>query len=368
MPTAEDIADAAADGCTMLPRRELNVVFPSDIPEDVFWARVRAEIIENPRRVAERVGIPEIGWLTDLKQPEPSFKLDDVLEAYIRGKKTLSAHWARKTKAFWREFCEQVGKPTLREIVPEDIERYHDFVWAQSKTHARSPTWVNHRLEGVRTVLRHALKKQKDVENVRRVLDLTAVFERERKAGLDPRPIEPAHFRELLRVSDEKWRAVLLCMLNCCMYPGEVAAIKKNEVDLQKRVLVTRRTKTGVVRAAVLWERTVREIEAYLKAEPSDSESLFVSQNGGAYSANHISRNFRRRRGEAGLPENVRADMIRDGSYSAAIRGCTNPAHAEILAGHRCGEKDAYVRRDPQMVAQVCEAVERAYFPEDLSE
>ena len=332
------------------------------VDEAEVWNWLRKQITRDPHRAAQRLGIPEIAYLTDLKKPEPSLKLTDALEVYLAGKKNLSDHWRRKNRLFWSDFVEQVGKATFREVTADDVEQYHNAVWNQASKDGHSPTWVNHRLSAVRTIIRYCLKKQKDVTNIRRVLDLTEVFEHQKKSGFDPRPLDRNHLHQLLGVCDEKWRAVLLLMLNACMYPGEVAQVKKSEIDLEKKTLLTRRSKTGVIRAAVLWDRTVEAIKAYQAKEPHGSDFLFISETGLPYTSNHLGRNFRRRRDKAGLPDTVTMDMFRDGAFTAAVQGCDNPVHADIYAGHRTGMKDHYVQRKPEIVAQVCEAVERAYF------
>ncbi len=114
----------------------------------------------------------------------------------------------------------------------------------------------------------------------------------------------------------------------------------------------------------MLWDRTLEAIREYEKAEPHQSHYLFVSRSGLPYDGNHVSRNFRRRRTEAGLDESVTFDMIRDGAYTAAIRGGADVNQAKMLAGHSVGISDCYLKRDPHMVAGACAAIERAYFGE----
>ena len=177
-----------------------------------------------------------------------------------------------------------------------------------------------------------------------------------------PQPISPEHFEALLNVADAKWTAVYLCALNFCMYPGEVAALKKGEIDLDARTLVTDRSETGQTRIAVVWDRTVEAIRRYQAERPHESECVFVSQTGDACNANHVGRNFRRHREAAGLPETVQFAHIRDGSYTAAIEGGADLTDAKLLAGHAVGISDTYVRRNPRMVEKACAAIEAAHF------
>ena len=89
---------------------------------------------------------------------------------------------------------------------------------------------------------------------------------------------------------------------------------------------------------------------------------MFVSRTGSPYDANHIGRNFRRRRTDAELPEEVKFDNIRDGAYTAAVDGGADVNQAKMLAGHRVGISDHYLKRNPAMVADACRAIGEAYF------
>ncbi len=333
------------------------------LPQDAVYAWVRTELLKNPTRFAERVGIPEIGYLQDLAPPGPPLTLKQVCNLYFRKRKRISPDWERKQRGYWQEFAATVGVKTLREVTHVEIERYHDAVWDEHNNNGRSSTYVSHRLTAVRTILRHALKKGRDQQQVRRVLELTEMFEFPGKTTPKPNPISPADFQRLLEVCSPKWRAVLLRSLNCAFYPSEVAAVKREHIDFEAQTLMMDRGKTRVPRVAVLWNRTIEALREYQRSEPHQSASMFVSRSGIPFNANHMSRNFRRRRAEAELPDTVTFDSIRDGAYTAASRGGAIVDQARMLGGHRVsGVSDYYLKRNPQMVAEACAAIEKAYF------
>lgn len=113
----------------------------------------------------------------------------------------------------------------------------------------------------------------------------------------------------------------------------------------------------------MLWERTVDAIREYQKDNAHDSEFLFVSYIGAGYVGNHVSRNFRKRRKKAKLPDAIFFEHIRDSAETAAIQGGADITQARLLAGHRCGISDHYIKRNPKMVAEACKLIERHYFP-----
>jgi hypothetical protein len=114
-----------------------------------------------------------------------------------------------------------------------------------------------------------------------------------------------------------------------------------------------------VPRVAVLWPETVEAI----RAVPRLSDSLFVTEaTRQPHNANTIGKYFRTLREEAGVPETVKFMHIRDGAYTA---GCETEGvqyeHVRVLAGHRTGMSDRYVKRNPKLVASVCAAIRREY-------
>ncbi len=83
------------------------------------WAWFREQILTRPKWVAERVGIEQIGYLTDVKRPTLSPKLTDLGELYAE-KPDLSSNEASRSRLFWKEFCkavdEDLDQQTLRGV------------------------------------------------------------------------------------------------------------------------------------------------------------------------------------------------------------------------------------------------------------
>lgn len=335
---------------------------PRPIDMDAFYAKARELILSDPRAFADKVRIPQIGYLEDLEPPAPSLSLSQIGEMYRNKRKKLSESWKRKVKLFWDEFVAIVHVETVRDVTADHIDAYYNAVYDHHSERGQSPTYVGHRFQCVKSVLRHAMTKGKDQAQLRRVLDLCAMLVPPEKRGTDPHPIAPKDFLKLLSKSDAKWKAVFLLSLNAALYPSEVAAVRKSHVDLRDRTLVMDRGKTGVPRIAVLWRRTVDAIRAYQAEHPHHSKYLFVSATGAPYNANHMGRNFRKRRADAHLPETVEFAHIRDGAYTAAVEGGADVNDAKMLAGHRVGIADHYLKRNPKMVADACKTIEKAYF------
>ena len=322
---------------------------------------VRNLILIDPRKAAAELEIDQLAWLNDLKPPPASIALTDIGETYFNRPEQATDHWTRKMRRVWKEFIDIVGESYIREVDRKAILRYRDAIYQQSKSRA----FVVHRFGGIKAILRHAQSEVEHPQEISRVVALCAVLKLPKKGKVNPKPIKPEHYRKLLEAveNEPKWKAMLLLALNAAMYPSEVAAVKKSDIDLDEGTLSAERGKTGVPRLAMLWKRTIVTIREYQAAEPHQSEYLFVSQTGLPFSDNHVSRNFCRRRDEAGLAKSLQFAHIRDGAYSAAFNAPgVGEKEAKVLAGHRTGMTDHYVTRSPSVVAAACTAIERHYF------
>ena len=330
-----------------------------------YWSRYFHELlVRDPRQAAIELDDERLTRLNELGAREPSLPLAEMGESYRNKKPPLSPDWRRKAKLFWDEFCGITRAETVRDVTPDDLAQYGDEIHGREM----SPTYAGHRFGLVKYVLNHALKRGKDTDQLQRVLTLCKMLETPRKNGTDPQPISPEHFNALLDAAPLKWKAVLLLSLNAALYPSEVAAVESKHVNLDKRTLVMDRGKTGIPRVAVLWQRTVDAIRAYQAEARHQSSHLVVGRTGQPYDGNHVGRNFRRIRKEASVPDEIEFAHIRDGAYSAAFNADgVEEKHAKVLAGHRSGMSDAYVKRNPRCVAVACRAIEQSFFGDRLS-
>ncbi len=336
-----------------------------EMPDDVFWAQVRSAITDNPHLAAQKTGLP-LDRLEQFKSPDKTASLAEIKQLYLTKPNGGLAKSNRDAGSYWDEFSKIVGVTTIAEITIDHINRYHDKIYDDYKRKGMSPSWVKARFVAVKSILNYALKRGKDATRIQTVKGFCMMLAPPAKNASNPKDISPEHYKALLDKADTKWSAILLLALNQAGYPIDIASVKKTDIDLKKQTLVNRRTKTGVPRIAILWDRTIQAIEKYQAEYPHHSEFLFVSYNGGQYAANHIGRGFRRLRVVAGVPSKgdnkVEFSHIRDGAQTAAIEGGADAVRVDMLLGHKTGIRDDYLKRKPTMVKEVCEAIERHYF------
>jgi integrase len=288
-------------------------------------------------------------------EPEPSPTLGAVGEEYFT-RPDLSEKESNKCKATWGDFARSVGVATLRELKPELVAQWG----AKIKRAGLAAKTVAHRYSRIRTILNHFRTTGRAIDDVRHALDCCAVLKAPETTSLDPHPISPEDFRTLLTKAEGEEGAMLLVALNAAFYAVDIARLKWSDLDLERGVYHARRGKTKVARAAVLWKQTITSLQALQRSD--DDEYVFHKANGQPHTDTTIRKLFWALRERAGVAKAVQLADLRDGAFTAAASGeGVEFRHAQVLAGHRSGISDAYVRRSPMMVAKACEAVGRAY-------
>ena len=51
--------------------------------------------------------------------------------------------------------------------------------------------------------------------------------------------------------------------LNFCFYPSDLAGLKPEHINMKDGTMTYRRSKTGVMRVGVFWERTLKALRSY---------------------------------------------------------------------------------------------------------
>jgi integrase len=322
---------------------------------DEIWPWLRQMILERPEHVAERTGIAEIGYLVELPRPKPSPTLQEIGRLYF-DKASITKHERQKSRKFWDEFIDVVGIKTVKEMTAERTSEYLDHVFAAGQ----SATYVKHRFGKVKTILQFALRRGIAPQEIRNALDACAVLIAPKATTLDPHPITRDHFHRLLNAADPQMKTMLLLALNACLYAKETCDLRWTDLDLKNGFLLADRGKTGVCRVAVLWRRTIEALQGL----PQHLQSPFVSTQGGPHNANTLTKAFRRLRIQAEVPQEVTFGNIRDAAYTTAVQAGVQFQTVQMLAGHRNGMSDHYVKRSAFQVADACKAIEKYYFGE----
>ena len=312
-----------------------------------FYARMRDALVNDPGECARRTGIKELAYLHRLEKPKPSVPIAKCIDIYLGRTRKVSDAEKHNLSYAWAMFQECCDTRYMSDVTEDSIAAWERALakkgWADATT--------RNTIARAKSIIRYCAKRHADCHRVLRLLE---VVEMPSMPAHDPKPILVNDYGALLDTADEQWKAILLVAMNCCYYAVDcwtlpVSAVGEDEI-------VFRRAKTKIRRAAWLWPRT-REALAALARRNGDT--VFTASHKGAYKPGGFRAAYRRLKRKAGIKSTF--DMIRDGAYTAAVRGAPID-QAKLLAGHSTGMSDAYVLRGGAMVRDACEAIEKHYF------
>lgn len=264
--------------CAVQPQDEL--VF--NLPEAVVWQWVAQQLRKNPDRAAQLSGLPQWANFKWMEFPQTAIQLEHLVKAYEDHANCLPAS-KRAVRVAWDEMVMLTGAKTAAELTDHSLIAYADEV---KKTYTGS--YAGDRLQRVKRVLSFAMSRPFDRKQIRFVLDLMAVLKKPKVVkNYQPSPVDRRDLAKLLKAADAFDTALILLALNCCMYADEVLAVDWKVIDLNAGTLVTSRGKTGIIRVAVLWTRTIKALQVLKQtAKPG---AIFKSFHGKRLSYNRKS-------------------------------------------------------------------------------
>ena len=327
-----------------------------NLDETTYWQRVTKDLLDHADYAAAKTGIASLAWLPELKKPGTSHTLKELGDLYA-ARQDITANELSRSVLFWNEFRNAVGVNTVRDITHDLVAAYGN----KMRTAGHAAKTLHHRFAKVRSVLHYAIKLGKSISDCRQALDCCTQLEVKQTANKDPQPIGVADFWKIydaaVKANDKVFAALMITALNAGMYGSEVSALLWEEVDLTNGELVTRRNKTGISRIAMLWPETLKA----LKALPHTQDTIFNTRIR-SYTTHSVIAGWARYRKAAGVAVTVTFSHLRDAAYTLALK--VSWQQAEMIAGHQLpGTSDHYLRRNPGLVKEACEAIRAGYLP-----
>lgn len=350
--------------------------------QEEYRQYLRHLILSDPKRAAVELDVEHLAWHPK-KPTKPQFTLAALADEYVQKKRNkqghaLDAKYRANLSAWWAQFLKITGDPPhARDLSRTKIDAYfHAVVDKQikdsktGKIRPVSPTYIKSRFSAVKAILQYGIDRTEDSEACRKARDFCAMLVSPPQKK-NPTPISPEDLRALLDAAWLREKAMILLGLNLAMHGGEVASVRKDDIDLDARTYEADRNKTGIPRVGHLWLSTVEAIQAYQNAKPHSSEFLFASRTGKPLTGEAFRQKFVTIRARAGISEAVTFEGIRDGAYKAMFT--VDAIHSRWVGGHASWtgqsseSKDittAYVERDPldPNVIRCCKAIEAHYF------
>lgn len=348
------------DGLT----HKAHTTFDTKGDAETWLATVRSDIVRETWRPGSGPG--KVRALT----------FGEYAEAWLIGRTVRGRNLADRTREHYRKLLDAYILPTfgttpLKFITPEQVDHWY------AVTAVGKPTTQAHAYSLLRTILGTA---------VDRGLITTANPAKVRGGGSTERvkKVRPASLPELeaiVNAMPERYRLMALLASWCALRFGELAELRRGDVNTKTGVLHIRR---GVVRAEgrVIVKKPKSDAgsrdvaipphllplvrEHLLKhAEPGKDGLLFPARNGGHLAPSSLYRVFYRAREAAGRPDLRWHDLRHTGAVLAAQTGATlaelmgrlghsTPA-AALRYQHAAAERDAEIARRLSAMVEVGE-------------
>ncbi len=314
-----------------------------------FYGRMRDALVNDPKECARRTGIKELAYLYRLEKPQPSVPVAECINIYFRRTRKVSHAEKHNLSYAWAMFEKCCDTRCMVDVTADSITAWEQAIaktgWADATT--------RNTIGRVKSIVRYCAKRHKDCHRVLRLLD---VVEMPPMPPYSPKPMHPDDYAALLDAADEQWKTILLVAMNCAYYAVDCWTLPWSAIAVDDNEIVFRRAKTKIARAAWLWPRTKEALAALPRR---NGDMVFTTSHKGPYKPGGFRAAYRRVRKKAGVKSTF--DQIRDGAYTAAVKGAPMD-QAKILAGHSTGMSDAYVLRGGVLVQEACKAVEKHYF------
>ncbi|MBW8017747.1 MAG: tyrosine-type recombinase/integrase [Planctomycetes bacterium] len=338
-----------------------------DIPEAHHIEWLKRELL-NPSALAKKTGIQEFSnfyeWM-NIKH----IKLSTIYNNYtnsVRYLKITDRDEKKKTKAAWELFLSCLnGKTSIEEIDLVDVKKFEKYLHQQDYTDKT----INHYKNRASKVIKYNLSEYEETSALQRVLNYFNKWEKleiNTSSTIAAQAISKKDFMKLYNNADLQTKAVMMLCLNTGTYLREVARIKISDIDLDEQTLMTNRNKKGRCRKfAYLWDRTVKDLKAYLATRKDSSDVLFKAYHGGEYKDGEgLRTSFYKLRKDCKLLKKVEFNHLRDTFQTVANEISVSEYHSNMVMGHSSGKtKERYShRRIHNELKTACLKVEREFF------
>jgi len=327
--------------------------------------------LQNPQELAKKTGLDFFNHVYDYIQQE-QITLKELYENYTNSKaykKAINEDEKQKSKMDWDLFCSITGKTHLEQITLADTKKFETYL--HNKNYADKT--ISHHKNRVLKVFRMNLNNFEDTTKLQIVINHFAKWEKLETGGSATFAAQAISYKNFMilynaakKKGDLQLMAVLMLCLNTGTYLIEVARFKLSEIDLDEQTLMTKRNKKGkCLKIAYLWDRTVKDIKAYLATRKDASDILFKANHGGPFkNGEGLRTNIYKLRKDCKLLKTVEFSHLRDTFQTISNEVGVTQFHSNLVMGHSTGKtSERYShRRIHNELKESCLKVENKFF------
>jgi integrase len=180
--------------------------------------------------------------------------------------------------------------------------------------------------------------------------------------------MKPKVFNKFLESGKEDvvFTAMILTAINCGMTQTELAAIRLEDIDFDESALQIKRAKNNIIRAAVLWDRTLYAIKQMLKERSIETDYLFIREDGLLHNKKSITDMWDKYKNIVGA-NNYTFKSLRKATQNLVKQA--DPSlynETEIMLGHALSHlENNYSDRTPTMTKRACKVLEDILFQQN---
>jgi integrase len=279
-------------------------------------------------------------WLTDVRRQisrgewsakprrDRALTLERYADMWLEGRTLKPRTRAHYRALLDRQILPEFGQVPLGQIDSDDVRDW----WITLG--ATRPTLRSHAYGLLRTILATALQDQLVERNP---CHIRGAGTASRKHHVRPATLE--EFDVLVLATPDKYRAMMMLAFWCALRFGELAELRRHDIDMKKGVIQVRR---GVVRAGgeliigtpkssagirdvAIPPHVLPQLERHMAdhAQPGKDGLLFPAANGGHLAPSTLYRSYYPARVAAGRPDLRFHDLRHTGAVLAAQSGAT---------------------------------------------
>lgn len=292
---------------------------------ETFLATVRADIVRET-------------WQAGAAKRIRPVTLDEYAERWLAARKVKGRPLAERTRAHYQHLLDRFLSPTfgstpLAAITADDVAHWYDTAAVGT------PTYQAHAYSLLRAILATAADPTKN--NGRALIPFNPCGITGGGATSPARQTRPASLAELEAIATampERLRLMVLLAAWCALRFGELAELRRSDVDTKRGILhvrrgvvraggevVIRKPKTGRERDVAIPPHLLPVIREHLlqHAEPGRDGLLFPATGGGNMAPSSLYRVYYPAREAAGRPDLRWHDLRHTGAVLAAQTGAT---------------------------------------------
>ncbi len=370
----DEFADSIISGLQSISNGDIEI---SDLDiTDEFWDLAERIIKANLPYASKRLNIPELGYLHKVKPPSKSITLDELWNIYFTNYEGRSdKNLKNNIRPAWNEFEKCIGKQSVRAIDFEDITKYNDKVRhdKDKPSVTNQYRYVKNRFHAVKGVIKKAKSKIRVKDDCNQLLkhmkQFTYVKKEQEEIMILQRPnqiLTAKELSKLLKASEDDLivKCSILLGLNCCIKWSDFAKLTKRMLDFEKKEYRSWRGKNANSQACMLWDETVKTLEQYMQANPTDTENVFLTSFKNVWNIQYLQRHFNKVRKIAGM-EWLTQEKLRKMTATKSSQlgfGSNTNAYKALMGRKIPGSDRSYIYTMPADTEHVINELHKYYF------